>query len=141
MDSQGQPGFQDTAQWVVVRVLLGLQAYILQTAGCNVLIQTCVISHRRAIPAPDRISRQAWRKTNLSQKQGIRLNIHVIVRLIQWHSEVKLSLDVFQTYSSKNLIPYSAFVCPTLMTKLCGSPALFRDTERKRKPAPCHGPF
>ena len=25
----------------------------------------------------------AWRKTNLSQKQGIRLNIHVMVRLIQ----------------------------------------------------------
>ena len=53
-----------------------------------------------------------------------------MVRLIQWHSEVKLSLDVFQTYYSKNVIPYSAFVCPILITKL----ALFRDTERKRKP-------
>ena len=40
-----------------------------------------------------------------------------MVRLTQWHSEVKLSLGVFQTNSS-------------LITKL----ALFRDTERKRKP-------
>ena len=30
----------------------------------------------------------------------------------------------------KNVIPYSAFVCPILGTML----ALFRDTERKRKP-------
>ena len=26
-----------------------------------------------------------------------------MVRFIQWHSEVKLSLDVFQIYSSKNI--------------------------------------
>ena len=90
---------------------------------------TCVISPWRAIPAPDRTSRQAW-KTNLSQKQGIRLYIHVMVRLIQWHSVVKLSLDVFQTYSSKAVIPYSAFVRPISITKL----ALFRDMDRKRKP-------
>ena len=53
-----------------------------------------------------------------------------MVRLIQRHFEVKLSLDVFQTYSSKNIIPYSAFVCPILKTKL----ALFRDTDQKRIP-------
>ena len=57
-----------------------------------------------------------------------------MVRLIQWHSVVKLSLDVFQAYSSKNIIRYSAFVRPISLTKLCGSPALFRDMERKRKP-------
>ena len=59
-----------------------------------------------------------WRKANPSQKQGDRPYIHVMVRLIQWHSEVKLSLDVFQTYSSKNVIPYSACMCPILITKL-----------------------
>ena len=53
-----------------------------------------------------------------------------MVRLIQWHSEAKLSLDDFQTYPSKNAIPYSAFVCPILITVL----ALFRGTEQKRKP-------
>ena len=36
----------------------------------------------------------------------------------------------FQTDSSQNIVPYSAFVCPILKTKL----ALFRDTDRKRKP-------
>ena len=59
-----------------------------------------------------------------------RLYTHVMVRLIQWRSEVQLSLNVFQSYSSKNVIPYSAFVCPILLTKL----ALFYDTEPKRKP-------
>ena len=48
-----------------------------------------------------------------------------MVRLIQWHSEVKLSLDVFQTYSSKNIIHYSAFVRPILLAKL----ALFVDLQ------------
>ena len=31
-------------------------------------------------------------------------------------------------------IPYSAFVCPMLITKTCGYQDLFCDTERKRKP-------
>ena len=38
---------------------------------------------RRALEGPsppDRIPGQAWRKTKRSQKQGIRLNIHIMVR-------------------------------------------------------------
>ena len=49
------------------------------------------------------LDKLGWRKTNLSQKQGIRLYINVMVRLIQWHSEVKLSLDVLQSYSSEKI--------------------------------------
>ena len=48
-----------------------------------------------------------------------------LVKLIQWHSEVKLSLYVFQTDSSKNIIHYSAFVCPILIATL----ALFVDLQ------------
>ena len=56
---------------------------------------------------------QVWLEDDQSQPEAsIQLNIHIMVRLIQWHSEVKLSLDVFQTYSSKNMFRYSAFVCP-----------------------------
>ena len=33
-----------------------------------------------------------------------------------------------------NMITYSAFVCRFLLTKLCGSLALFRATERRRNP-------
>ena len=95
---------------------------------------TCVISPWRAIPAPDRTSREAWRKTSLSQKQGIRLNIHVMVRFIQWHSEVKLSLDVFQTLFSPQKITlfYSPQPCLRVyyISNWALSPALFRDTEQ-----------
>ena len=54
----------------------------------------------------------------LEEDQPHLLYIHVSVRLIQWHSEVKLSLDVFQTYSAKNILHYSAFVWPILIAKL-----------------------
>ena len=39
-------------------------------------------------------------------------------------SEVKLSLDVFQIDPSKTIILCSAFVCPRIISKLCGSPTL-----------------
>ena len=34
----------------------------------------------------------------------------------------------------RNIFPYSAFVRPILITKLCGYPAPFRETERKHTP-------
>ena len=57
---------------------------------------TCVISPRRAIPAPDRIDR-------VQPGYPIQYVQYVEIR----HARVKVSLGVFQTCSSKNICPYS----------------------------------
>ena len=73
-----------------------------------------------------------WRKSKPSQKQGIRRNIYVMLRLT-WAFRSQGIFECLPNIFPQTITPYSIprpppFGCTMLLSKLCGSPALFSDT-------------
>ena len=91
------------------------------------------------------LDRLGWRKTKLGQKQGIRLNICVMLRLTQAFRSLGIFECLLHIFSWENIsysiVHQTAFVCTTLLTKLCGSPALFRDTLQQTQSCQSWFPF